>query len=66
MNNKVSRENHPVSFGMIHRSGWLTLLYAPLGYRVYVRSTLFGLLAAAREDLLGDQVWSERGKISVL
>ncbi len=33
--------------GMIAGLGWLTFLYPPLGYRVFMFAALFGLLAAA-------------------
>jgi hypothetical protein len=33
--------------GMIAGLGWLTFIYPPLGYRVFMFAALFGLLAAA-------------------
>jgi len=33
--------------GMIAGLGWLTFIYPPLGYRVFIFAALFGLLAAA-------------------
>lgn len=33
--------------GMIAALGWLTFIYPPLGYRVFMFAALFGLLAAA-------------------
>jgi len=35
--------------GMIASLGWLTFIYPPLGYRVFMFAALFGLLAAAAQ-----------------